>query len=98
MKTKYKVSGEIFEWRGPAPFHFVAMSAIDSKEIKVRSREFTYGWGVIPVTCKLGKTEFTTALIPRESLYFIPIKDLIRKNEKIEIGDKVTITIELGRK
>ena len=93
----FKISNELFEWRGPSPFHFVAIPSDDSEIIKKEAKLLSYGWGVIPVHGKVGKTEFTTALIPKDGQYLIPIKDAVRKGEKIEIGDLVTVNLNLGR-
>jgi hypothetical protein len=57
--------GEIFEWRGPAPFLFVAIPDEPSRDIKALSQLVTYGWGVIPVTVVLGQTTWRTSLFPK---------------------------------
>lgn len=86
----------LIEWRGPAPFYFVQVPKAQSEKIKAMARELTYGWGVIPVAGKVGKTEFTTALIPKEGLYLVPIKNAVRLGEEIELGDSVKVTLILG--
>jgi len=58
-------SGEIFYWRGPAPFFFVNIPEDQSSDIKAISKTATYGWGVIPVTVQIGNTEWTTSLFPK---------------------------------
>lgn len=58
--------------------------------------ELTYGWGVIPVSVKIGKTEFSTALIPRDGLYYLPVKNQVRFAEALEDGSTVSGTIHLG--
>ncbi|MGD2026589.1 MAG: DUF1905 domain-containing protein [Anaerolineales bacterium] len=42
-------SGEIWFWRGPAPFYFVTVPAQESEVLTAISEEVTYGWGMIPV-------------------------------------------------
>ena len=81
MKYDYEATGEIFEWRGPAPFTFVAIDLQQSKEIKSRSAMFTYGWGVLYIHGVLGKTEFSTTLFPKEGVYHIPIKAAVKSSE-----------------
>jgi hypothetical protein len=56
----------------------------------------TYGWGVIPVQVRIGKTKWTTSLFPKDDRYLVPIKASIRKAEKLEEGDKVTIWLKVG--
>ena len=86
-------SGEIWYWRGPAPFFFVTIPEEQSSDIKAISREATYGWGVIPVQVQIGKTEWKTSLFPKGNLYLVPIKVSVRKAENLEEGDDVTIRL-----
>lgn len=93
-----KFTGKIIFWKGPSPFFFVAVPEKQSKEIKSVSALVTYGWGVIPVTVKIGKTEFTTSLFPKDGLYLVPLKVVVRKKENLEKDDTVKITLKLNFK
>lgn len=88
-------SGDIIEWRGPAPFQFVVIPDEQSAEIEAVKSQVTYGWGVIPVTATIGRTTFTTSLFPRGDLYLVPIKVAVRRAERIDLGDTVTIHLRL---
>jgi len=57
----------------------------------------TYGWGVTPVTVRIGGTRWTTSLFPRDGLYQVPLKDMVRKAEGLAVGDTVAVrlTIEI---
>ena len=88
-------SGEIWYWRGPAPFHFVTVPDEQAAEISDVSSMATYGWGCIPVTVKVGKTKFTTSLFPKDDGYIVPVKVAVRKAEKLELGDLVTMTLTI---
>ena len=57
----------------------------------------TYGWGVTPVTVRIGGTSWTTSLFPRDGLYQVPLKDMVRKAEGLAVGDTVAVrlTIEI---
>ncbi len=88
--------GEIFYWRGPAPYLFVAIPEEPSRDIKAISALVTYGWGVIPVHVRIGKTEWKTSLFPKNGRYLVPIKIIVQKAENLEVGDKVTIKLEVG--
>ena len=94
MVTKFK--GAIIEWRGPSPFYFVPVPAGPSKKIKALAAQLTYGWGVIPVLGKIGKTGFSTALIPKDGVYYLPIKNAVRFAEKLEVGAEVSVSISVG--
>ena len=88
-------SGKIFFWKGPAPWFFVTVPAKQSRDIKAISNMVTYGWGVIPVHVRIGKTEYTTSLFPKDDRYLVPIKASVRKAENLDKGDKVTVRLEV---
>lgn len=87
--------GLIIFWRGPAPWYFVAVPQEQSEDIKAISSFVTYGWGVIPVRVRIGNTEFQTSLFPKDGRYLVPIKASVRKAEKLDEGDTVTVRLEL---
>ena len=88
-------SGEIWFWKGPAPWFFVTVPAEQSRDLKAISEFVTYGWGVIPVHVRIGKTEWQTSLFPKNDLYLVPIKASVRKAEQLEEGDNVTVRLEV---
>ena len=91
-----KFKGEIFYWRGPAPFLFVAVPEEPSQALKAISAMVTYGWGVIPVHARIGETEWQTSLFPKEGRYLVPIRMSVQKSENLEVGDNVVIRLEVG--
>ena len=90
-----KFEGQIWFWRGPAPWYFVTVPAKQCRELKAISGSVTYGWGMIPVHVRIGKTEWQTSLWPKDESYIVPIKASVRKAEKVEEGDTVTIQLEV---
>jgi hypothetical protein len=88
--------GEIFTWRGPAPFYFVAIPPDHSDAIKTIAHTVTYGWGVIPVQVQIGKTVWMTSLFPKEDLYLVPVKAAVRMAEKLVEGEMVTLRLRIG--
>ena len=93
---QFSITGTLFEWRGPAPFYFVAVPEEQSAEIKASESMLTYGWGVIPVEGRIGSTEFTTSLIPRHGVYLVPIKNMVRLPEKLSVGDEIEISLKFN--
>jgi hypothetical protein len=93
MRLEFR--GEIIYWRGPSPFHFVAVPVDGCREIHAISSLVTYGWGVIPVTVRIGGTEWTTSLFPKDGGYLVPIKDAVRKAEGLALGDEPTIALTI---
>lgn len=86
-------SGEVWFWRGPSPYHFVTVPELESADLHETSAQVTYGWGMIPVTARIGETEWTTSLFPKDGRYIVPVKDAIRKAEAVEVGDLVTVCL-----
>ena len=84
-------SGEVWFWRGPSPYHFVTVPEDESAELQETSALVTYGWGMIPVEVRIGSTRWTTSLFPKDGGYVVPLKDLVRKAEGIDVGDQVTL-------
>ena len=93
---KLTISGDIFEWRGPAPFLFVAVPDDASRDIKALSSLVSYGWGVIPVTAQLGATAWTTSLFPKNGRFLVPIKKIVQTAEQVTAGDIVTIALTIS--
>jgi hypothetical protein len=88
-------SGKIWFWRGPAPWYFVTVPARQSRDIKEISALVTYGWGVIPVHARIGKTEWKTSLFPKDGRYLLPIKVHVREVENLDEGDRVAVRLEV---
>lgn len=90
-----RFDGEVIHWRGPAPFHFVAVPDGEAATLRSASALVSYGWGVIPVAVTLGGTRWTTSLFPREGGYLVPLKVAVRRAEGVELGDTVQLVLTL---
>jgi hypothetical protein len=88
-------SGEVWHWRGPAPFHFVTVPEPEAGEISAVKNLVTYGWGVIPAHVQIGATRFTTSLFPKDGGFVVPVKDAVRRAEGIELGDTVAVRLTI---
>ena len=87
--------GVVIEWRGPSPYFFVPVPEPESADIDEVRNAVTYGWGVVPVTARVGATEFTTSLFPKDGGYLVPVKDAVRRAERLELGDLVNVTFTI---
>lgn len=90
-------SGVIWYWRGPAPYYFVTIPEEQSEDLKAILTLVTYGWGMIPVDARIGQTEWYTALFPKNGAYIVPLKDSVRKAEKLDAGDTVSVWLQVRR-
>ena len=89
-------SGEVWSWRGPAPYHFVTVPEVESAILQETAALVTYGWGMIPVEARIGSTRWTTSLFPKNGGYVVPLKDLVRNAEGIDVGDTVTVRLAVA--
>lgn len=88
---------EVIEWRGPAPFLFAPVPDHLVGDIRYAALSASYGWGVVPVTARIGSTTFTTSLFPRDGTYLLPIKVAVQKAERVGLGDMVMARLTVGR-
>ena len=92
-RVDLEFSGEVWFWKGPSPYHFVTVPEDGSAELQATSALVTYGWGMIPVGVGIGSTRWTTSLFPKDGGYVVPLKDLVRNAERIDVGDNVTVRL-----
>ncbi|MBD3944246.1 DUF1905 domain-containing protein [Nocardioides ganghwensis] len=89
-------SGQVVEWRGPAPYVFVPLPP-DAADLVDEVKADVVYWGVVPVRAWIGGTGFTTAMFPREDTWFLPLKVAVRRAEGVELGDVVDVRMQVGR-
>ena len=87
--------GEVWFWRGPAPWHFVTVPEPTSEALSASSTRVSYGWGMIPVTARIGRTRWRTSLFPKDGSYVVPVKASVRTAEDIELGETVTVHLHV---
>ncbi len=85
--------GEIWFWKGPAPWHFLTVPEEDCDELSAMSAVVSYGWGMIPVTARIGRTEWKTSLWPKDGRYIVPVKAAVRRAEGLALGDAVMVRL-----
>jgi hypothetical protein len=96
LELDLEFTGDIWHWRGPAPFHFVTVPGDASDQLREVAPEVTYGWGMVPVRARIGSTEWRTSLWPKDGGYVLPLKDAVRRAEQLGEGDTVTARLSLG--
>lgn len=95
-RVNLEFSGETWFWRGPAPWHFVTVPDAECGEIEAAAAFVTYGWGMIPVSAHIGRTDWKTSLWPKDGQYIVPVKTSVRTAEGLELGDIVTVRLVVG--
>ncbi|MGZ0150257.1 GNAT family N-acetyltransferase [Kribbella sp. WER1] len=85
--------GAIIEWRGPAPYYFVAVPDEIGAALRTAAAEFGSSWGTVPVRASLNSTEWTTSLWSRDGAYLLPLKDAVRKPAGLDAGEAVELHV-----
>ncbi|KQS08729.1 hypothetical protein ASG04_07160 [Curtobacterium sp. Leaf183] len=93
MELTFRTS--VIEWRGPAPFFFAPVADDVADLIAELAPSLTYGWGVIPVGVRIGRTRWTTSLFPKDGGYLVPLRAAERRVEGVGLGDEVEVTLTL---
>lgn len=92
---EFEFTAKVWEWRGPAPYHFVTVPDWACEQIELLAKAVSYGWGMIPVEGRIGATSWTTAMFAKDGGYVLPLKDAVRRPEGIAIGDLVDVTLTI---
>ncbi len=90
-------AAEVIEWRGPAPFIYARIPLEAAAEIAAVKRAASYGWGAIPVKAAIGDVRFATSLFPKDGTYLLPLKDAVRRQLAVTVGDLIEVEIIVGR-
>ena len=93
---EFDFEAEIIEWRGPAPYLFAALPAEQADELSLAATDLSYGWGCVPATGRIGDTEFTTSLFPRNGGYLMPVKTAVQRAEDVGLGDVIHVRLRVG--
>ena len=92
---EFEFDGEIIEWRGPAPFLVVRMREEDS-ELLATMPQLSYGWGCIAASVRIGATDFTTSLMPKDGRFLVPVKVAVQRAEGVGLGDTVHLKVRIA--
>jgi hypothetical protein len=92
----FEFEAPVVEWRGPSPYYFLRVPEDESADIKQAAKGIEY-WGQVPVVVRIGQTEFTTALFPKDGRYLIPLRDAVRKAAGIDVDEVLDVGLNVGR-
>lgn len=89
-------SAQLFEWRGPAPYYWLVLPEEICEYVRAEASRVTYGWGVVPVCVRIGTTDWETSLLPRDGGYLLPVKKMVRQQERINLGGVVAVAMRVA--
>jgi Domain of unknown function (DUF1905) len=89
-------SAELWQWRGPAPFYWLTVPEDGCASVRAEAAGASYGWGAVPVRARVGATEWETSLLPKNGGYVLPVKNVVRRAERISEGDTITVALSVS--
>ena len=49
----------------------------------------------MPVEARIGETDFTSSLFPRDGGYLLPVKVAVQRAESVGLGDRVAVEMRV---
>ena len=89
-------TGDVWHWRGPAPFHFVTVPDEQSAVLSEVARAVTYGWGMVPVEVTVGGLTWETSLWPKDGAYLVPVRAQVRSRLELEVDQLVPVSLTIA--
>jgi uncharacterized protein DUF1905 len=76
---------------------FVSLPMEESADIRELTGGRTGGFGSVRVRVTVGRTTWRTSIFPDSArqTYVLPIKKAVRAAERLDAGDRATVTVEL---
>jgi hypothetical protein len=93
--VQVRFAGRVVEWRGPAPYRFVALPGPAADDVREVAAAASYGWGAVPVEASIGGIAFTTSLFPKDGGYLLPLRDAVRGSLGVDVGDEVSVELRV---
>jgi hypothetical protein len=95
---EYRVHAKLWRYPGKGGWHFMNLSPVQSEEIRIRFGADARGWGSLPATIRIGKTEWRTSLFPdkKTQTYLFAVKSAVRNAEEVEDGEMVDAVVRIA--
>ena len=97
IKITYECTAPVWKHSATGGWYFLSLPIEFSEEIRQNMKWQMEGWGRMKAKAKIRETSWDTAIWYDTKLgtYILPLKAVIRKKEKIKIGDIFEIEIIL---
>ena len=94
---RYEFRGELWQYDGPAAWHFVSLPTEMAEDIHERLAPNASAFGSIEVEATVGSTRWRTSLFPDKTrgTYLLPVKKGVRTVEDLEAGDLVLVSLRV---
>lgn len=96
-RAEYRVRTKVWLYPGKAAWHFANLSPKQSNHIRKLFGAEAAGWGSLPVTVRIGETQWKTSIFPdsKSSTYLFAIKAEVRKKENLRAGDTINAIVQI---
>lgn len=86
----------LWEHEGEGAWHFVTVPPEPSEDIRLSGAE-PAGFGSYKVEVMVGATTWQTSVFPdnRSEGFVLPVKKAVRRAENLEVGDTVSVRLEV---
>jgi hypothetical protein len=93
----YTFTTPLWETESMGAWKFVSLPAAASAAIRAVPRPPKPGFGSIRVAVTIGTSTWRTSIFPdsKEGVYVLPVKKAARFAERIEVGDRVEVTVDI---
>jgi hypothetical protein len=97
MELVVRFSGNLWEYQGEAPWHFITLPEEDSDDILERVPE-RRAFGSVRVSVAIGGSRWQTSLFPDKAAgsFVLPVKREIREREGLSPGDTTDVELRLA--
>lgn len=94
---QYTFKAKVWVYEGKGGWYFVSLPQALSAEIRELLKFEEAGWGRLNAVAVSGSTEWKTAIWfdTKQNTYLLPLKAAVRKQEKIEPGNELTVKLFL---
>jgi hypothetical protein len=97
VRGVHRFDAELWLHEGEGAWVFATVPDDVSDDVRARTAGARRGFGSVRVRVHVGATTWTTSLFPdaARGAYVLPVKKEVRVRERLEVGDRVGLGIEL---
>lgn len=94
---KISFASDIWLYQGDSPWHFITLPSDFADIVNEIATTNRRGFGSVKVTATIGETSWLTSLFPdkKSMSYILPIKKGVRTLEKLKVGTRPSVTLEI---
>jgi Domain of unknown function (DUF1905) len=99
VSERVEFEAELWEWDGPAAWHFLSLPEDLADEIDAEHGQHARGFGSVRVEVGIGSDVWRTSIFPdtKRGTYLLPVKKEIRRRQRLEVGERVTVGLTVLR-